>query len=54
MIKSEYLGDTIYFKTFEECRRYYNFEDAEDLWDLQEALKHEADGMAYPELTEEE
>ncbi len=55
MIKSTYLGEVLYFETLEEAiNYYYSFKDTviEDLWDLQEFLKEEMNGMAYPELEE--
>lgn len=52
IIKSKYLSDTMYFDTLEECKHYYNHEECEDLMDLQDALREEAEGMAYPVLEE--
>lgn len=52
MWKTEYIGDVIYFDTFEEMARYYNHEECEDEIDLQKALEEEQCGMAYPIITE--
>lgn len=50
--KAEYLGFTDYYDTFEELKRFYDHEECEDLFELQEALREEAEGMAYPILKE--
>lgn len=55
MIKGMYLGDVEYFDNLQECIYYYGFENDKsinDLWDLQEALRLEYEGMAYPILEE--
>lgn len=55
MIKATYLRDDYYFNNLQECIYYYGFENDKsinDLWDLQEALRLEYEGMAYPILEE--
>lgn len=52
MLKSTYLGDVLYFNSLQEAIYYYGFDNVEDLMDLQDALKEEAEGMAYPILEE--
>lgn len=54
MLKSTYLGDVLYFDSLQEAIYYYfeNDNNIKDLMDLQDALKEEAEGMAYPILEE--
>ena len=54
MIKATYLRDDYYFNNLEEAVKYYQLEEENimDLIDLQDALKEEAEGMAYPILEE--
>lgn len=50
IIKAVYLQESIYFDNFAEACRNYS-KHAEDLQDLQDQLRADADGMAYPELS---
>lgn len=52
MIKATYLGDMIYFDTFDEAKKYYNHEEAEDIDELNEILEKESDGMVSPVVEE--
>lgn len=54
MYKSTYLMDTIYFGSFDEAKNYYDHPEAEDVFDLNEILRVEYDGMVSPiiEITE--
>lgn len=44
-------GEKMYFNDFEEIKKYYNYNDAYDLDELQEFLEEKADGREYPKLT---
>lgn len=50
IIKALYLQEAIYFDSLAEACRNYS-KHAEDLQDLQEQLRADADGMTYPELS---
>lgn len=50
IIKSVYMQEAIYFNGLAEACRNYG-KRAEDLQDLQEQLRADADGMTYPELS---
>ena len=50
IIKAVYLQEAIYFNGLAEACRNYG-KRAEDLQDLQEQLRADADGMTYPELS---
>lgn len=39
MIKATYLMDVIYFDSFDEVKKYYVHEEAEDIDELNEILK---------------
>lgn len=50
IIKAVYLQEAIYFNGLADACRNYG-KHAEDLQDLQEQLRADADGMTYPELS---
>lgn len=50
IIKAVYLQEAIYFNGLAEACRNYG-KHAEDLQDLQEQLRADAEGMTYPELS---
>ena len=50
MIVSEYLRDKMFFNTFEEAKEYYRKPEASDVYDLNESLKEEYAGDAYPKV----
>lgn len=50
IIKAVYLQEAIYFNGLAEACRNYS-KHAEDLQDLQDQLRADADGMTYPELS---
>lgn len=50
IIKAVYLQEAIYFDSLAEACRNYS-KHAEDLQDLQDQLRADADGMTYPELS---
>ena len=50
IIKAVFLQEAIYFNGLAEACRNYG-KRAEDLQDLQEQLRADADGMTYPELS---
>lgn len=52
MIRATHLGDIIYFDSFDEAKKYYNHEEAEDIDELNEILKKEYDGMVSPMISE--
>lgn len=52
MFKATYLGDMIYFDTFDEVKKYYNHDEADDIDELNEILKKESDGMVSPLIEE--
>lgn len=49
-ITAVYLHESIYFNGLAEACRNYS-KHAEDLQDLQDQLRADADGMTYPELS---
>lgn len=52
MFKSIYLGDTIYFETFDKVKKYYNQDGAKDIDELNEMLEKEYNGMVCPKISE--
>lgn len=50
MITSEYLNDKMFFNSFDEVKEYYEKPEAYDVDDLNEALKEEYAGDAYPKI----
>lgn len=56
MFKSEYLGETDFFDTFEECKKYHGYEnnatDINTVDDLNDVLSFEYNGMVSPVISE--